>query len=110
MADVGSLLGFGGCLIYGICGIIWLGISIGVAMFIYNDAKKHNYNPVLWGILTFFGFLMGLLLGIIVIVIYFVTRPSTPVMQYAPPPGQPYQPQQPGYQVNYNRPPPPPGY
>jgi len=60
----------------GVVGVTWLivccsillglGIAFALAYIVYRDAKKNNVeNPALWGLLTFF-------LGLIGLIIYFV--------------------------------------
>ena len=57
---LGALIGGGfSC----ICGLLWLAIFIGIAYWVYSDAKKRgNPNALLWAILTFFFTLLGLIL------------------------------------------------
>ncbi|MEM3342076.1 MAG: hypothetical protein QW728_05230 [Thermoplasmata archaeon] len=99
-----DLFGFGFSLLTcGLCGAPWIIIAILLAVYTYTDATKRNFNPILWTVLV-------VVFGLIPFIIYLLIRPPLPTVQYAPPPGQVYQPQQQGYQVQYNRPPPPPGY
>ena len=55
--------------------VVGLAILVGASYFVYSDAKKRgNDNAVIWGLGTAFGFFLGLFPGILVVVIYFVTR------------------------------------
>ena len=55
--------------------LIGLAILIGASYWVYSDAKKRgNDNALIWGLGTGFGFFLGLFPGILVVVIYFVTR------------------------------------
>jgi hypothetical protein len=61
--DDGSGAILGGGLFSCICGLIWLAVEIGIAYWVYNDAKKRgNPNAILWAVLTFFFTLLGLIL------------------------------------------------
>ncbi len=84
------------CLIWLIPTVIWIVIAI----WMYKDAKKRDENAVLW-------LIVGLLLGIIGLIIWFVVRPDMSEVeqkkqqqqmgmggQYHQPPQQQYQQQQ----------------
>ena len=47
--------------------LFFLLVSIGVAYFLYTDAKKRGGNAVLWGVLGFF-------FSIVTLIVYLVLR------------------------------------
>lgn len=55
--------------------VVGLAITLGAAYWVYTDAKKRgNDSAGLWAAVTAIGFFVGLLPGVIVVVVYLVTR------------------------------------
>ncbi len=50
-----------------VCGLFGLAIAVGIAYWVYNDAKKRgNPNAMIWAIVGFFLGLIGLLLYVLI--------------------------------------------
>jgi hypothetical protein len=64
--DGGAAALFGG--VFGcVCWLIGLAIAAAIAYWVYNDAKKRgNPNAVLWGVVSFFFTLLGLILYLLI--------------------------------------------
>lgn len=55
--------------------IIGLAILIGASYWVYSDAKKRGRdNAVIWALVTALGFFIGLIPGLLVLVVYLLTR------------------------------------
>ncbi|MFC7020831.1 MULTISPECIES: hypothetical protein [Haloarcula] len=51
--------------------LVGLAILVGASYWVYSDASKRgNDNAVIWAIATGFGFFLGLLPGLLVIILY----------------------------------------
>ena len=55
--------------------VIGLAILVGASYWVYSDAtKRNNDNAVIWALVTGLGFFIGLLPGVLVLIVYLVTR------------------------------------
>jgi hypothetical protein len=65
--DDGGLIALFGGTVGCVCALIGFIIQIAITYWVYNDAKKNgNPNAVLWGVLTFFFTLIGLILYLVI--------------------------------------------
>ena len=56
-------------------GIVVLLVTLGVSYWVYSDASSRNDGrAVLWGVGTLVGFLIGLVPGLVVVVVYLFLR------------------------------------